>query len=390
MAHFPEMVTEIVVNPADKLVMLTPSLMSVAPYSTEAFRSVDEAFEADPLAFLQSLEDSQHTLDSSTGAKIDYSLIPGKGNKVLIIEAPFSDSAPNSTAEEIYRYAFEDQDNPISKSKAAPNAWGQTTKSGVMAELLKAIDEEMTVVTIFSPLPSVPRNAYTSAEYKQIRQGDFTPAARIVEEVVADAQQYLHGMRSETQFDTYHLHGGSLGASTALGAAYGLLGRDKHIQSVTAQELIVAPKNVVPDLAVRFRFKDPTGEVSTLELPHDTPTLPEPMIRRLIDRAGNEPMMIARMLQGMSKLSRLKGLTRPEDNQTPRIVEKLANAGVHIAIPLAETSGLTHDTPQYLPHAGEDVITVRATQGERTAHLIDEQVTLLCLAALMNIVRTPR
>jgi hypothetical protein len=380
---------EVLVNPAQKIVYETPILGQVMPNAVTAMQAVDIAYGNDPEAFLKSLEASQYSFQSSTGAKIDYSLLPGKGSRMLVMWSPFSDCAPKSTASDIYHYAINDE--TVSRGQAAPNSWNQTTKSAVVHQLLKAIDLEMPVLTIFSPLPSFPHNAYTHSDYELIRFGNFMPADRITAEAVADAQDRLHGPLSETQIDEFDFHGASLGASTALGAALGATWRDKQVHSVTAQELIIAPKNVVPDLASRFILKDPVGEKSDFEVEPDLRQIAEPLIRQQIDRAGNEPAMIGRMLLGMSKLSRLKGLTRPQYNLTPAVIELLvADHGVSVVVPLAESSGLTHDTSQHLPKAGEEVIIVRATAGERTSHLIDEHVALTALTAVMNIRRAHR
>jgi hypothetical protein len=372
-----EFPAEILVNPKDKLLVVTPELEASFPNAVQVFEEADQAFINDPEAHLKSLEGSLFTFESSTGAKIDCSLIPGNGSELLVMWAPFSDGSPNSNAETIYKYISDDK---FSKVKAAPNSWNQTTKSGVVAELLRAVDREMPVLTIFSPLPSFPHNAYTHEDYEKIRQGNFGPAERITSEAIDHSQDRLHGKKSETQIDRLHLQGASLGASTAIGAADKL-----RVQTVTAQELIVAPRNVFPDLAARFTVKGTVGDASHIVVDENWHQIPEPVIRQKIDSRGNEPMMFARMLQGMSKVSRLKGLTRPGRNETPRLIESLVESGVSVLVPLAENSGLTHDTPKYLPGNGEHVVNVRAVAGERTSHLIDEQVALTGLMAVMNV-----
>lgn len=378
-ANFPG---EIIVNPADKQLFVTPEVDAAFPGAVEAFSQVDHAFASDREAFLKDLEQSQFSFQSSTGAQIDCSLIPGKGEEVLIIWAPFSDSKPTSDAEAIYRYIDNEE---VSKSEGAPNSWSQTTKSGVTAELLKAVDREMTVLTIFSPLPG---NAYTSEENKKLKLGNFTPAERITSEALKHAQDRIHGPVSETQFDKYHLSGGSLGASSAIGSAVGLMLNGRGlVLSTTAQELIVARRNLA-SLASRFTVRGSEGEPSKIQTDDFWPVIEEPLVRKQIDSRGNELQMVKRMLQGMTKFSRLKGLTHPDRNQTPRQIETLTMAGVSVVVPLAENSGLTYDTELYLPGTGEHVIKVRATKGERTTHLIDEHVGLTALAATMNVLNS--
>jgi hypothetical protein len=381
---------EVIVDPKEKLVITTPDLLASFPDVPAAFEQVDRVFEANRHGFVSDLKKSQFSFNSTTGATFDCSLIPGNGNRLLVMWAPFSDCAPRSSASSIYEYMVADADKLPSKSNAAPNSWSQITKSGVVSELLKAVDLDMPVLTIFSPLPSFPHNAYTHNDYKYIRQGDFTPASRIADEAIAAAQDRLHGPQSETQLDQLDFHGASLGASHAIGAATGtLLAGERQVHSVTAQELIISPSSVLGDLALRFTIKDPRGKPSVREIPENSGSIAEPLIRQKITRAGNELAMVGRMLRGMSKVSRLKGLTRPERNLTPKHLEYLQERGVSTLIPLAESSGLTYDTPLHLlGGSDENVVNVCAVKGERTAHLIDEQVALTALLAVLNIRNT--
>lgn len=381
----PNVPTEVFTNPEEKLVIATTEVLDAIPQAPSAFQMADQAYEADPESYLQALGESVFSFRSSTGATVDCSLIPGKGSEILVIWAPFSDSAPNSSADALYSYIQKDKPGLVDKIKGAPNSWNQLTKSSVIYELLKATDNEMPVLTIFSPLQSVPHNVYTNEDYQQIRHGDFSPAGWLAFEAMQEAQDRLHGLHSETRLEEVHGHGASLGASTVIGMANTMVGYSPHIKSVTAQELIVAPKNVFPDLAARFTVRDVIGEESDELVAADTPTIEEPLIRRQIDRAGNEPAMFVRMLQGMSKVSRLKGLTRPGRNRTPLVIERLLQHEVSVLIPLAENSGLTHDTSKWLPGAGEQIVNVRATEGQRAAHLIDEHVGLTALLAVAHV-----
>ncbi len=368
---------EVVINAENKQVHLTPELYDEFPEAEMALAYADRQFESDPETYLQQLETSVFTFTSSTGADIDCSLLPGSSKRMLVIWSPFSDSAPKSSAEEMYQYI---SGEPISKQKAAPNSWNQTTKSGVMHSMLQAVGEDMPVLTIYSPLPSVPHNAYGKQERKLIKNGNFTPSARITEEAVAHAQERLHGTTSETQIDTYDLHGASLGASSAIGAAHGL---KDQTRTVTAQELIIAPKHL-GSLAARFTVKSVHERESAPDNQVGNIVIDESAIRQAIDKSGNEFMMIGRMLQGMSKISRLKGLTGGERNQTPRLIEALIENNTSVMIPLAENSGLTYDTEAYLPNVGEQVVKVRSTEGSAT-HLIDEYVALTALLAVAHI-----
>ncbi len=384
----PSFLPEIIVNPESKTVVVTPELERAFPEAAAAYKKVDEAFLESPETHLKRLEESVFSFRSKRGLRspVVCSLIYGQkvSNELLVIFAPFSDGAPNSTSEDIYRYMLADEKDSISKGKAAPNSWGQTTKSGVLSELLQAIDRDMPVLTIFSPMST---HAYNFEERQEIKYGDFTSAARITEEAVAIAQQRLHGQKSETQISKLHFHGASLGASIAIGSARGSLA-DFDVRSVTAQELIIGPKNVFPDLAGKFTINSNVGEVSEIIVPNDYARIAEPIMRRMIDRDGYEFATYRRMASGMSKRTFLKGLTNPEFNQTPSAIEELVGNGVPLIVALAENSGLTKDTEDYLPMDSEDVIHIRAEAGQRANHLIDEQVGLTDMIAALNIKRS--
>jgi hypothetical protein len=384
-----ELPAEVIVDPEAKEVIITPEIEAALPNVSGIFTAADEAVARNPGEYLQAMENSLFSFRSSTGANIECSLIPGEGNELMVVWAPFSDSIPLSSSKQMLEYTQLDEVGLLDKVVAKPNSWNQITKSAIMADVLKAAGVGMSVLTIFSPLPSVPRNAYTSDEYGRIRRGDFTPSARIVEEALEVIQDQLHGPDSETQIDTINVQGGSLGASSAVGTAAGIVeGGTKQVKTVTAQELIIAPENVFPDLAKRFTVGDPVGEESQLQVSPHFPRYGEPLLRRMIDRAGTEPAVIAHMLRGMSKLSRLKGLTGGHSNRTAENIHFLQDSGVSVVIPLADTSGLTHDTPLYLPNVGEQVVYFRAIEGQRTAHIIGEHVGATALMPAMHLAQS--
>ncbi len=382
---------EIIANPDDKAVIMTPSLTNTFPEAPEAFRAVDDSFYERPEAHLRTLEESVFSFPSKQGQHLPVtcSLIHGPkvGNELLVVYAPFADGAPNSFTQDIWHYMRADRMIPVTKGRAAPNSWNQISKSWVMSELLQATDNDMPVLTIFSPIPT---HAYSREDRKRFRKGDFTPAADITAEAIRLAQERLHGAKSETQIRDLHLHGASLGASNAVGAAKGL-SEAFHVQSLTAQELIIGPKSYIPDLAKRFMvghtIGEPSGEVITKLAQYIR--IGEPAIRRMIDRDGIELAAAGRAIRSMLKYSYLRGLTHPDKNQTPEDVDRIVQAGVKVAIVLAANSGLTPDTANYLsPAARETIVHVQAENGHRVAHLLDEHVAPTTLLAIMNVART--
>lgn len=368
-----------------KSVFIGPELQEAMPHVLEAFGKVDKAFLENPEAYITRLYDSVFSFKSKTGAEVACSLLFDDGSKkdeLLIIWAPFSDSAPKSSADELYHYITQPLSGGprgfLAKEQAKPNSWNQTTKSSVIFELLGAVGSRMPVLTIYSPIST---GAYTKGERVALRNGDFSSASRIAREAVAEAQQKLHGLHSETRIDKVNLHGASLGASNAIGTARTLLEKDITVPTVTAQELIMGPESFF-DVAKRFTIASRTGEPSDIEVPRHMPKVPEPEIRQSIDRNGSELSMLVRMAQAV-KPTYLRGLAHPE--RTVNYIEYLLNNNVSLLIALAENSGLTRQTKNYLPNDREKVITVRGREGQYADHLIDEHVALTSLVAALGI-----
>jgi hypothetical protein len=80
------MLREVIVDPKEKLVITTPALLESFPDAPAAFEQVDQVFEANRHGFVSDLKKSQFSFNSTTGATIDCSLIPGNGNRQAAIK----------------------------------------------------------------------------------------------------------------------------------------------------------------------------------------------------------------------------------------------------------------------------------------------------------------
>ena len=282
-AEFP---SEIITNTDTKAVSLTPQIEATLPGINSAFAEANEGFLDNPERYLTGLESSMFQFRSSEGSDVACSLLYGPSSKpdeLLVVFAPFSDRDPKSSADRLHSYITADTPGGIlAKEKASPNSWNQTTKSAVIFELLGAIGKDIPVLTIYSPIPA---HAYSFKERSAQRKGDFAPAGRLAQEAIAEVQGILHGTDSETQIDTLHVSGASLGASNAIGAANGLIDRDFDIRTVTAQELIMGPRNL-RDLGWRFGPGQYVGEPSDEKVSPYYQKIAEPAIRREIDQYG--------------------------------------------------------------------------------------------------------
>ncbi len=382
-AEFP---SEIITDTDTKEVTITPEIAAALPGVERAFAAADKAFLSNPEKYLQNLEASLFEFRSSQGSEVACSFLYGpdsRSDELLIIFAPFADRPPKSRADQMYEYITADTPGGIiSKEKYAPNSWNQTTKSAVIFDLLEALGKKIPVLTIYGPVPS---HAYSFKERSRFRNGDFSPAGRLAKEAVAEVQDLLHGSKSETQISRLYLSGASLGASNAIGAAASKeLSSRFVIPSVTAQELIMGPRNL-KDLGDRFIRSQYIGEPSREAVSSIYPAVEEPAIRKAIDRHGSEPIgTSARVVKGM-KPTYMLGLNKPI--ATVQAIERMLDNNVGLLVALAENSSLTHETAGYLPNEGEGLITIRGEHGQKIGHLADEHVALSALIATLNLIK---
>lgn len=380
-------VLQLTTHTESKAVLLTPELEGALPGAAQAFEAADARFIKDAYVYLNRLERSQFTVKTEQGPEVACSLLMNKGQQaeeLMIVFAPFADRNPKSSADTMGEYIFPPSD--VSKTKAMPNSWSQTTKSAVTADVLEALGHGMPVMTIYAPVPT---HAHSAAERKMFRKGDFTPSGRLAIKVmrgaIDHAQLLVHGMNSPQQFHKLHLSGASLGASNAIGAAAKLMQREFDIRSVTAQELVMSPNNIL-DLARLFTIGGIVGEVSTVSFPDDAPVIGEPEVRRMIDHKGSEPIgMNLRMIQGASKLAYMKGLTRPQ--LTIEAIEDLLDNNVNVMVATADNSGLSDKTRTLLP-VETPQMHISAQEGAKLGHIVDEHVALSALVIALNIAKT--
>ena len=367
----------------------TPFLQKEFPDLQESFAEVDQKLGQPKDEFLGG---QQFELDLGDGYKdvavsTIFDVESQKSTEALVIFAPFSDVKPESDGATIRQYMQSVQDGESigfkDKQHARPHSWNQTTKSRTIHDLLAAEGHAMPVITVFSPIPL---GAYDREQRKNFKNGDFLAAADVAEAAILKLQEHLHGTRSETQISGVHTNGASLGASNAVGAAIGINSDRFDLKTVTAQELILGPAGL-GSLARRFTIGATVGEASSEGTSALVDSIPEPLMRRLVDAAGNEPAMFLRMAKGASKIPYLKGLTQP--NRIREDLEQLTNDGVFVLSALAANSGLTKDTPRFLPLGHENFMLAKVVgvNGKKADHLINEHVTASATIALMGVSR---
>jgi hypothetical protein len=377
---------QLITHTESKAVLVTPELNEALPNAVQAFEAVDSKFIKDARVYLNRLEKSQFSIKTDEGPEVACSLLMNNGQQaeeLMVIFAPFADRNPKSSAEVMSDYVY--QHPGVSKVKAKPNTWSQTTKSAVTADVLQALGHGMPVLTIYGPVPT---RAYTERERELFKNGNFTPSGQLAMEAlrgaVDQAQLVVHGMNSPQQFHKLHLSGASLGASNAIGAAAKLMARDFDIRSVTAQELVMSPRNLL-DLAKRFTVGGIVGEASTTPFPNNAKVIGESAVRQAIDYNGSEVIgMNLRMLQGASKLSYMKGLTKPQP--TVEAIESLLDHNVNVLVATADNSALSDMTRTLLPTETPQ-LHISAQEGAKIGHIADEHVALSALVIALNIAK---
>ncbi len=370
---------------------VSPELDAAGPGLLNAFARAESAYLKDPEAYLTWLQESVFSFKSKTGVDINCSLLfddTSKKDELLVVWAPFLDQAPKNDASQVHHYISNNLGGGLKglfdKEKAQISSWMQTTRSSDIFELLKALDSGLPVLTIYSPIPP---GAYARWERDLFQEGHFSPAAGIAKQAIDIAQQRLHGAHSETRIDKAHQNGASLGASNAIGAGKGLLEKDIAVPTVSAQELILIPKqqNRLAELwevLKRYSFASEVGEPSDVELPKDLPRIYEPQIKKDIDRHGSELSMYIRMPLA-ARPTYLVGFSPPEP--TVKDMETLLDNNVAVLVAVAENSAPTKQTKDFLPKAGEKVITIRGEKGQMASHLVNENVAVTGLVAALGI-----
>lgn len=377
---------------ATRSLVYSPELERMFPDLPANFQEIDNCYEAAKTSTFQQMAENRfrimpHAYSVPADASVIYDSVSAASNSALLVFAPFSDVAPRSRISRITDYVQKEKPNIIDIQRAQPHSWSQSTKSLAIHNLLELEGHPMPVITVFGPMPM---STFSLEAMKRFSRGDFHPSARIATRAFRHVQDLLHGPRSETQLETRHYYGMSLGASHAVGSAAAMSLREgSQVGSVTAQELILGPKNIV-DLLRRFTVNASVGEPSAKVVPAEAVRIPEIALRKEVDAHGNELAMFPQMANSMLKLTYLNGLTHTEWMVSD--LETLVENDVPVTIARAENSGLTAETLQHVKGVvpKRNIIRVEAVAGQKAEHLINEHVTASAAIALIGISRARR
>jgi hypothetical protein len=232
-----------------------------------------------------------------------------------------------------------------------------------MHHILEAAGVHIPVITLYHPL------SYDKKEREDLAAGNFTSFTRRVETIIKDAKEKMHGSASTHNFSQVALAGMSLGCMEVVGAAVGLMKRERTLQvsSLILQEMLIGQHNL-PSLMAYTQTIGHTSEHSM----EGYVAVGESAARMALDAHGNEPDMLWRMVGAVGyNWKPLQGMVHPET--TREVLEGLVEKDVPLTVALAENSRASRDTAQYLPDDPlVQKIVLAAPQGEKLGHIVDE------------------
>lgn len=357
------------------------------------FRQIDEVYQADQRQYLtEAVGDVEKIKIYETSKAADCSFIydadTAKAREALVIFAPFSDVAPKSPVDKLLKFLqlSPDEISIEDRMRAQPHSYNQVVKSKTIHDLLKLEGFGMPVVTIFGLIHP---KTYSEKERKRFKEGNFSATTRLVENALSRLEDRLHGT-GQNRISKVHFYGPSLGATNGLGAA----AKPYHhgnfqVGSFTGQEMLMGPDKFprIPRLGGRFLFKQQVDGGPRYLPPGTWNRIAEPLLRREFTERGNEPQMLAQMAIAMSRLTFLKGLTRPSFAKEDMWI--LSNHGIPTTLASAHDSGLSIEaqeffTSEYTDYRVQNIV-VKAVGDQRIGHELNELVTPSATIALAGI-----
>lgn len=391
MIHTPEIIT--VDNDKEtRGIVYDPALQAAFPTLRESFAASDATYADDRELYLNRITSYLFpiVLNGSgpalmAGIHVDEETV--RSSSVLFMDGPYNDPEPRSSAHDAAHYVTLPNPSFSNIQTAAPHSWNQATKGAAVHDVLKAEGHGMPVITLYGPHNN---RAFDRTSRKYFSAGNFSPAGAIALRALQYTQQLLHGTSSETQLDTVHFQGSSMGASYAIGAAANLQRFESKydIKSVTAQELITGVDNLF-DLLGKFSIKGSTGAPSE-QPPHTVEDMiRDTLMRQELDAHGNELAMFTQIAHALAtQIPNFKGLSRPEHIR--RDVHQLTSEGTMVTTALADNSAISSNTMEAIDPDNDNFHNVRlaAVNGKTAEHITNENVAATTTATLLGVQRS--
>jgi hypothetical protein len=384
------------VRPEKEGMYVDQQLAGMAPGLPPSFRSIDEAYRADPRQFLEEAigrveQIKVHDTGQEATCSFIYDEKTAEASEALVVFAPSPDVAPKGSIGKLLRL-LRTSPGEISMEdlmRVHPRTYRQALRSKTTHDLLKMQFHGMPVITIFDPInPGV----YNRNERAQFRSGDFSPAERLVTAAVSEFQDHLLGPGG-SRISRVHLNGSGLGASNARGAAAGMLySSGLQLGSYTGQEMMIGPDKFLATTRLRGRLalKRQSEASDTVEASSERPKVRESQLGRELQERGDELQALGQFASDMFSQTYIKGLTRSHAAINDLI--NLDKAGIPVTLACATDSGVTKETKDTLciegfrpPFAHQQRILVRAVEGERIGHELNDLVVPSATIALAGV-----
>lgn len=359
MNYMPHVPTEILVDPSNRDLIISTDLELGLPNIESNFKTVDAITEQPTHLdlpshkYLKRLESSVFEIPAQehvgSSEKIQFSVLFDErvdaSDEALVVFSPLNDCEPKSSAAHMSKYIYKVQRgsaNTEDREEAQPNSWRRIQKSGEAYEYLIADQIGMPVITIFSPAPS---SAFDKLDRSRLSKGDASAYGKLAERVVAQAQDMIHGSKSDTQLQRLHVHGAGLGHA-AVGAASHFLWHDKYrLSSLTTPNLIAGVRSRATLLA-QYTLHQHSGQAPNIVAP-DSRRVCEPELLQQSDTLGSERAMRSRQLKAILETRQTKPMIR--SNWLRTVLDKIAEQDVPITVSAAENARICQNTARYLP-----------------------------------------
>ena len=332
-----------------RAVVAGPDLLSSLPRIDESFAALDERYLTDRSAYLGHLAGTVEEVPGYPGLMISIMAddrVAGV-DKLGMMKAPLDSTYPGSTPFAAASYAAKEVDEAgyLEKQRVGPNTWNEVGKLATNYEIAVQQEVGMPMVDIYSPVPAA---LFSAQEHDQIVAGDTSPWGRIFAAVAAYTQEKLHGKSAATQLRDVYLFEPGMGHE-AVGAADYTHDHEVpyQVRGLITPNLIANVRNALALLA-RYSVRAQTGDQSRRSVPEHYARIPEPLMRRELDKRGAELAMRRRQLRAMLPLLRPGAMVHSE--WLRNAMERVVDQGTAFVVPLSENANIARNTVEVLPH----------------------------------------
>jgi hypothetical protein len=364
-AESARLIEEALVSATPRAVVAGPELLSSLPRIDESFAALDQRYLENRSAYLGELAGTVEDLPGFPG--IVVSLLADDRvadiGKIGVMKAPLDSTHPHSTPYAAASYAAKGEDEAgfWEQQRVKPNTWNEVGKLATNYEIAVQQGVGMPMATIYSPVPA---EIFTKEELKQIAAGDTSPWGRVFTGVVDYAQERLHGKDGETRLKDAYFFEPGMGHEAVGAVDYTQVHDvDYQVKGLITPNLIAGVRNRAILLA-RYSVLAQMGDKSDLIVPENYLRIPEPLMRRDLDKKGAELGMRLRQARAIIKMFNPGAMVHSEWLQGA--MERLVENGTAFVAPISVHANIARNTTSVLPmgHPNFWLLPVMATQGD--------------------------